>query len=227
MPQAASPRSSGSNHSWWSRPGALLLTVGLVVAGTVYLLALGTKGNEIAQVLSLTVAVATLLVTLYEKVRHPHEVRRPFSVRRRRSWAAALIVAVSVCVGTVAVWRLTGRNNLNVTVDMASVAPAGTFGPGAELTLLVPGAPPQRRRLALTVAVENTGETGNCAGPAMLTLQPTIDGVAGAVVRARSGKEAVLSLRGATRHVDVRIGVERDDPECSYRLDVQQAILFN
>ncbi|MEV4842471.1 hypothetical protein AB0K20_04515 [Micromonospora matsumotoense] len=195
-------------------------------AGTVYLLSLGTKGNDIAQVLGLPVAVVSLLVTVYGGTRRPRQTRLSFPLGRRRLWVA-IVAAVLACACTTVVWRVSGRNNVNVTVDMAAVVPATTFRPDTELTLPVPGDPPRRRRLALTLVLENTQETGNCAGPALLTLQPTIDGVAGAAVQVRSGKEALLSLSGATRKVDVKVGVKRDDAECLYRLDVQQAILFN
>ncbi|WP_329007919.1 hypothetical protein OG271_19945 [Micromonospora rifamycinica] len=195
-------------------------------AGTVYLLALGTKGNDIAQVLSLTAAMVSLLVTVYEKRWRPRAARPPVRLRWRRLWVA-LVAAVLACACTVVVWRVSGRNNLNVTVDMTEALPAVAFGPGTELTLPVPGDPPRRRWLALTLVLENVQETGNCAGPAILTLQPTVDGVAAATVQVRSGKEAKLSLAGATRRAEVKVGVRRDDSECSYRLVVQQAVLFN
>lgn len=198
-----------------------------VFALSVYLLSLGSKGNQISETLSLPVALAGFLlsVVLERRTSRP-EPGQPVQAQRRVRWLPVLIT-IGLGLGAAgAYWVLGDRATINVTGEMAAPPVGPLFNQGT-LTLPVPGSPPKRSKLALTVSLTNPKATGNCVRPARLTLTPLVDDESRPPVTAQSGVEVELSLAGATHEAKILVELSEPDPECSVVVTVDRALLFN
>jgi hypothetical protein len=196
----------------------------------VWLLSLGSKGNEIAENLGLPVSIVGILITVVvaskTEQQQPPDEGDP-APRRRSRWPLLLLAMLVGLSAAGTYWVLDERSTINVTSDMAVANRLPMRYPG-QLILTVPGSPPQRDRIALTLSLSNPSLTGNCVGPARLVLTRSIDGVSqNPPTMARSGEEVELSLVGATKSATILVEFEIPDPMCSVVVSVERALLFN
>jgi hypothetical protein len=234
-------------EKWWLFPLVLVASAAFMV----FLLALGSRGSDIATVLSLPVAILTALLALRAELRQRREdekaaesgggtnggsnrARRPTSTLRRRAWL--LIAAAVGAVSAGLYWFLGGQDDLNVTSDVG-VSRGSDLADGARVELVDRGrdsglfSPPQRDNLAVKFSLHNTSQTGYCVGLAEVRFLVAVDGEpvnpnepAGS---ARSGGEVVLDLSEATRSASVIALVSMEDKECRVDLRLDRVTLYN
>ncbi|MBB2911196.1 hypothetical protein FHS43_002461 [Streptosporangium becharense] len=187
------------------------------------MLAQGAKGAEISQTLSFVIATVAMLIAVLFRPREPQPHVRGW----RLSLALSIAIALSLGLGLATTWWfLFHKPDLRVT-DLVGVSGGRDMRDGNQAVLHVPGRPPARENLALTLTLVNQGPTGNCVLPAALDVVPVIDGGRGTPVETRSGREIRLPLTGAERQALLLVTLSVNDPACELTLDVSEAVLYN
>jgi hypothetical protein len=95
------------------------------------------------------------------------------------------------------------------------------------MTLVVPGTPPGREKLSLTLSLTNPESTGNCVRPARIELIPLLDGEAYGPIMTRSGVEVQLPVHRATREAKIVLILHQPDSTCGVNVNVDRALLYN
>ncbi|MDQ3405260.1 MAG: hypothetical protein M3548_18025 [Actinomycetota bacterium] len=226
-----------STGSLPERPRWIWITLVTVTTGacTVFLLALGSRGSEIAGVLSLIVAVLTVAPSLaaYLRGRTPSATPKP----RRHLVIIAIAAAVGVVVASL-YWFVGDQADLNITGDVALSQPSD-LGNGSQIELVgratddssSPFAPPRRDHLVVIFTLHNTKSTGFCVGAAKVDFVVAVDGeppnYAKPVATARSGDEVKLDLSAATKNATVRGVLSIPDEMCRVDLELNRVLLYN
>jgi hypothetical protein len=212
------------------KAAGVLLSLMAAIAFTLLMRSFGTKGNDLLALISgvvflaggLSVIILPLLPSGRAATANGEVVSPVRSRRRHWIWALAVLVAIG---GTWLGWDLSDRTNINVTADMA--APSNPVYRDGTIQLTVPGNPPVRDNLAITLQLRNPGATGNCVRPARLELTALVDGVSQKPTTVSSGEEAELSLAGVSRDAQILVTLKHPDSACPLVVTVQRALLFN
>lgn len=217
------------------QPWPRWIVVSVVVAAaavTVLLLALGSIGADVAQVLALTTTLLTGPLSLWSvgsRLR-PGRTRNP----RRK---LVIIGGAAVCgVGAAtAFWFFGGQADLNVTGDTVLSRSTG-LADGDRVELVGNGSvhpfdPPRRDNAMIRFSLRNQDETGYCVGPAVVEFVLAVDGeppdFAHPVRKARSGDEVDLDLSTATRVAAVHARVTMPDKACRVHFQLDRVLLYN
>lgn len=199
---------------------------------TVLLLALGSAGADVAQVLALTTTLLTAPLSVWGVGSRLRSGRTP-NPRRK----VVIIGAAAVCgVGAaVAFWFGGGQADLNVTGDTVLSRSTGLAdGDRVELVGLGeihPFVPPRRDNLMIRFSLRNQDQTGYCVGPAVVEFVLAVDGEPPDFVnparKAHSGDEVDLDLSAATRVAAVHARVTMPDKACRVHLQLDRVLLYN
>lgn len=189
-----------------SAAGKVVLLSSLVaVAVTVYLLRDGERGATIATVLSFTCSVVATAFTIYATSAQQGElaaVASPLS-RRVKRWTAA-VLAVGVVVPAAAwVW-----NRWYADLDVRFDAPIEVTE--AQPSTVTPRIDPRWRagELVFTPVFTPVGELSDCVIPAVLRVEPKLDGQPGHKVAARHGTPTSIPIPGGTHGVELGLLLE-------------------
>ncbi|MBF8188522.1 hypothetical protein ITP53_22905 [Nonomuraea sp. K274] len=195
---------------------------------TILLLALGAKGAEVSQTLSLGVGIIGCLISVYfQKTEAPLPSLQP--------WWYWLLSVVPLAILAVAVgwWLFIHKPDEHVT-DLVHIPPNGQeVHDQGEVLVTLPVSNDSTAsfgwdNLALTLRLVNPKSVGNCVTPATLDITPILDGKQGDTVKKVSSETEVhLPLDGAKRRISARVVVHLPDPSCVVNLTVSEAVLFN
>lgn len=206
-----------------------------IVAITVFLLTLGSKGNEISGVLSLAVAIltpfiqATYRAVLRKRSGSSQQDRlRFFRLRWKQilsGLAAVSLVGVGIAYGF---WEFGGLSNIKATHTI-QVEGGERMKNGSVATVTSPlFNPPKRGKIDITPQLRATAATGSCVAPASLDVAVEIDGEEPRnVAIIRSGQEVTIETKGAERSVEVKILLREPDPMCEVDLTINSALLYS
>lgn len=216
---------------WWSVP--LCFAVFLLA---IWLLAKGSKGVDISGALSLPVSLLSLLASLVfyiltERGKSNGERKASSAAKSHQGhWARTLgMIATALILGIgapVIYWQVIHKPDLPVT-DMVKLTGGQAMADGSQARLDVPGAPPSRRNIAITLRLDNPAGLGDCIQPAQLKVIPVLDGSMRKPVNALSGSETRLSLNGATHAAAIDVILTEPDPACRVNLNVSAVVLYN
>lgn len=197
---------------------------------TVGLLAIGSKGAEIATVLALPLGVIAILVPLiYKSPREeesPPDPPPPPEWPRGRWLILGTVVALAATFASV-YWFFIHKRDLPVTDQVAVGGDGRDLHHNQTATLDIPGDPPERRHLALTLALINNAGTGDCVLPASLNIAVKADGQVLSTRDGRAGKELRLKLGEVARGAQILVTLSERDPACTVDLKVTEAVLYN
>lgn len=233
---------------WW-RAGLVVI---VAAAFTVFLLARGSRGSEIASVLAFMASILSAVPILRDEwnrrrrtetdlaVSNGSDVgvksaRRPKILRNR--WVL-LVISIGLGVALAGVyWFAGGQADLNITSDVG-LSRDSNLADGARIELVDSDhdstnlfSPPQRDHLAVTFTLRNPSSTGYCDGQAEVRFYVAVDGAPVDPDRpggiARSGDEVVLDLDEATLSVSVFGVLSMEDQECRVNLRLDRAMLYD
>ncbi|WP_121004981.1 hypothetical protein [Saccharothrix australiensis] len=210
----------------WAVP--LLLGVSAFV---VWLLLLGSKGQGIADAVSVLVGTASLVVTVlglqHSAVSRAAEPRPTGPRRRWPRWALAAAGAVIGALGGLGFWLVVVKPDVPVT-DLVEVANGDRMADGEQAGFAVPGKPPERRYLFFRPTLVNHESVGDCVGSARLVITLVRDGRKDPPLEEQlSGREVRLDLGGTTREARVLITLSMPDRACAVDLSLAEAVLYN
>lgn len=221
---------------------AAFVVIGVVmVLIAIFFVSLGSKaGPVITGSVAAAAGFVGVLVAVgfgvYEYIRKGESERRerperdPAEPTWPTKWAILVSVIVVVIVVVAVYWIIIHRPDKPIT-DRVALSPTGAgLRTGNAVRMAVPGNPPQRDNIALTLTVVNRDPAAsNCVSPARLYIDSFVDGVRakGPQVIARSAEQVKLPLTGATRTAQLRITLRERDPACVVDLHVTEATLFN
>ncbi|MFC4856046.1 hypothetical protein [Actinophytocola glycyrrhizae] len=233
----------------WLRVGLMIMAA---AAFTVFLLAQGSRGSEIASVLAFMIAILSAVPILRDELNRQRRTetdlavgnggdvrvksaRRPKFLRNR--W---VLLAISIGLGVALAgvyWFAGGQADLNITSDVG-LSRDSNLADGARIELVDRDrgsanlfSPPRRDHLAVTFSLHNPSSTGFCVGQAEVRFYVAVDGAPVDPDRpggiARSGDEVVLDLDEATRSVSVFGVLSMEDQECRVNLRLDRAMLYD
>lgn len=214
---------AGGMSPWilWILIWFIPLTVTVFTLG-LWLLAKGSKGNEIFGLLLVPMSIVTLgiIVLLYQISRKIYTSVAPLR-------PAALLTSIVLGLGcSLLYWTVIHKTDIPVT-DRVVVSSGEGMQNGGQAAIQIPGTPPQRSHLALIPILTNFSKVGDCVNPAQLDVTTVIDGQQRRSVRVRPGHEARLDLTSVTHQASVTVTLHVQDPSCTVDLSVGQAILYN
>ncbi|MGH3939039.1 MAG: hypothetical protein ACRDTG_10480 [Pseudonocardiaceae bacterium] len=210
----------------------MLPTLVATFALALWLLAKGSKGNEISGALSLPMTIVAtaigVLMFLYQNTpKGDKSGAPPRSLRRTLRLAALLTGIVMGTGGGVFYWTVIHKTDSPVT-DQVSVTDGQGMRDGGQATIQIPGQPPQRRYLAIVLTLTNPAEVGDCVAPAQLNITPVIDGQQQQPFSVRPGDEAKIDLTTVSHRASVLVTLHIPDQSlCRVDLGVSQAVLYN
>ncbi|HEX7303796.1 hypothetical protein [Lentzea sp.] len=145
---------------------------------------------------------------------------------RRYSVVAAVVVALLGAGGLAyAAWQQMKDIDFTAAIDDSGK----TWTDGSEQVLTVPGTPPARRRVSLTVSLTNARKTGDCVHTAKVEFVPVVDGKEQPPVQKRSGEAADVPLADAVRKAEVKLVLHYSpaNSRCEVRLRIDKAVLHD
>lgn len=151
----------------------------------------------------------------------------PLSPWPRARWIALAAIGIVAVLVASWYWFLVHKPHTRVTDQIALSAEAHRFQQGSTARLGIPGNPPIRHRLALTLRLDNPSGQGDCVVPAELAVMLVTDGRQVPQGHARSGEELRLNLGEVTNNAYVQVTLSVPDRTCVLRLRVTEAILYN
>lgn len=216
----------------WGIP--LLFTAGALA---LWLLSKGSKGNAIAGTLSLPMSIVTsgLTILLFLCQNPPRGENAgnaggapPKSLRRALRLAALFTAVVVGPVAGVLYWTLWHKVDIPVTDQVSVSNGVKRMRDGDQVTIQIPGQPPQRRYLAIVPTLTNPSSVGDCVNPAKLDIVTVIDGwQRDSKSGVRPGRETELDLTGVTRQASLLVTLHVPDSFCEIDFGIAQAVLYN
>ena len=146
---------------------------------------------------------------------------------RRYSLIAAVVLAL---VGTGAVGYAVWDNTRDIPVTFpGGQQDAPTWRHMSFTRLEVPGAPPARNRLTISVSLRNAQTTGDCEHTASLDFTPILDGREKSVITGVPGQSVIVPIDGAQRDAAVQLTLRYDagNDKCLVHLHIDKAVLHD
>ncbi|TWP49354.1 hypothetical protein FKR81_24950 [Lentzea tibetensis] len=216
------------------RSGLVATIVLACIAGvsflTAWLITMGSKGGELADILSTSLGALSLLVTALSFSFNVRERRRPerhAKVHRPRwMWVSAALLTTALA-GVAGYFWIFVKSDIPVT-DRAQITDGARMKVGVEAAIHIPGDPPDRRYFAFVPALTNPTAVGDCVGSARLKIALTIDGRR---TQQQTGvlpqQEITMDLDGVAREAKVLVVLDMQDPACEVDLSLTEAVLYN
>jgi hypothetical protein len=145
----------------------------------------------------------------------------------RARWIALAAVGIVAVLVASWYWFLIHKPHTRVTDQITLSREAHRFQRGATARLGIPGSPPSRHRLSLTLRLDNPSGQGDCVVPAKLAVVLITDGRRLPQGTVRSGEELRLNLGEVAHSARVEVTLSVPERTCALRLQVEEAILYN
>ena len=199
------------------------------VAGVVYLIYLGDKGEPITAGLALLAGVLALVLALLIYWRQSGVIGVELTPTWRRALKVGALVFCALCLAAGAGILALAFRETQIPVTTALVIEGPDVLTDNSTTTIVVPDPRRRSAIALTPRLRSVNPVvGNCEDTALLDLTAQIDGVSRATAsNQRQGREARMSLKGAVDSARIRVVVRFPrDPTCQVALTIEDAFLF-
>ncbi|MEU5258279.1 hypothetical protein [Amycolatopsis sp. NPDC021455] len=178
--------------------------------------------SQLAGTLAFSFSAALAALPLLPKVR---KRTSPLPWRRYSMVAAAALAVFGLGALGYAVWDNT--RDIEVSFPGKGKPDDPPWRNGSYTLLDVPGAPPARTKLTMTVSLTNVQDTGDCERTAMLDFIPVLDGRQQKVVTGSPQQPTAVPLDGVRRDAAVKVVLryDADNVNCAVRLHIDKAVL--
>ncbi|MGH3942841.1 MAG: hypothetical protein ACRDTG_30305 [Pseudonocardiaceae bacterium] len=220
-------------HLIWVAPVTLVL-----ITLVILLLLQSEKGNEAAGPLSVLLTgmslIFSILIHLVGPRRPPSSDDTKLSHISVAKWTRKTILIVSLpgmlallVGGILILWIVLNKPDIQMT-DHLIITSGEEIRAGREAKFDILEDPSARDKLSLTLRLENLREVGDCVAPARLDITLKGDGVERQRTSGiRSEEEIELNMQSVTRSATLVVYLSTPDPDCLFRIHVDEAVLFN
>jgi hypothetical protein len=201
----------------------LALLVVLFVLSLVPLLFLDlNEASQLAGALALPVSVMLAALPALPPARR---TSRPLPWRRYSLIGAGVAALLGLGAVGYAVWD--NFRDIEVSFPSDGKPDDPPWRDGSQTVLELPGTPPPRDNVTITVSLTNVHETGNCERTAELEFVPILDGRERQSVRGMPGEAVSVPLDGVQRDASVRLVLDyaSGNENCAVRLHLDRAVL--
>jgi hypothetical protein len=199
------------------------MLVVLFIASLAPLVFLDLNGaSQLAGALALPLSVVLAALPLLPAAKPSS---KPLPWRRYSLIGAAVAGLLGLGAVGYAVWD--NFSDIEITFPGSGKPEDPPWTHGSQTLLPIPGTPPERNNMTITVHLRNVHETGDCENTAILGYTPVLDGQEKQPVTGAPGKAVTVPLHGVRREAAVKVALRYDkgNESCEVRLHIDKVVL--